>query len=205
MNKPGHRAAAAVACAALAVGAAACGGGHGPTSIKAALAEKPPRVPSHIVGISGAEQKDLAPLPRKLRDEIVFSHVRFSTKAGKIVTVATSHHAVTLSATKTVEGAGERGWGCVTTQLFPILPQAAVSALARNPPVGKLLGLVPALRTDVQGISVGRVSGGGVVVIVTIPLKGKNQGIVGGLFTPTSSGTWHINFLTAGQVTRCER
>jgi len=205
MTKTGHRAAAAVALAALAVGAAACGSSHGPSTIKGALSEKPPMLPTHDTGISGAEQRELAPLPRKVRNEIIFSGVRYSTKAGKIVTVATSHHAVTLSATKTVEGAGERGWGCVTTQQFPILPQAAVSALAKNPSVGKLLGLVPALRTDAQGISVGRVSGGGVVVIVTIPLKGKNQGIVGGLFTPTSSGTWHINFLTAEQVTRCEQ
>jgi len=205
MNKTRTRVTAAVALAALAVGATACGGTHGPSSIKAALSEKPPMLPTHNVAIPGSEQRELAPLPRKLRNEIIFSGVRFSTKAGKIVTTATSHHAVTLSATKTVEGAGERGWGCVTTQQFPILPQAAVSALAKDPPVGKLLGLVPALRTDAQGISVGRVKGGGVVVIVTIPLKGKNQGIVGGLFTPTSGGTWHINFLTAGQVTRCEQ
>jgi hypothetical protein len=202
MTKTRTRAAAAVALAALAVGATACGSSHGPTSIKAALAQKPPRVPTHDTGISGAEQKDLAPLPRKVRDEIVFSGVRFSTREIRTVRIATPEHGSTLSA-KIIEGAGEKGWGCVTTSEYPILPKKVFNSLAKEPPIAQLLRLVPGLRGDTQGLALTVGGGENVVAIATIPLGGKNQAIVAGLFAPTGGGTWHVESLTAGKVTQC--
>jgi len=195
-------AAAVVALAALAVGAAACGGTHGPTSIKAALAEKPPRVPTHNVGIPGAEQRDLAPLPKKVRNEIIFSGVRFSTREIRSVRIATPEHGSTLSA-KIIEGAGEKGWGCVTTSEYPILPAPVLDSLAKEPPVAQLLRLVPGLRNDTQGLSLTNGNNGNVVAVATIPLGGKNQAIVAGLFAPAGGGTWHVESLTAGKVTKC--
>jgi len=203
MTKTRTRAAAAVALAALAVGATACGGGHSvPSSIKAALAQKPPILPTHNVGISGAEQRDLAPLPRKVRNEIVFSGVRFSTRELRSVRIATPEHGSTLSA-KILEGAGEKGWGCVTTSEYPILPAPVLDSLAKERPVAQLLRLVPGLRNDTQGLSLTNGNNGNVVAVATIPLGGKNQAIVAGLFAPAGGGTWHVESLTAGKVTKC--
>jgi len=202
MTRARHTAAAAVALAAMAVGAAACGGGHGPTSIKAALAEKPPMMPAHDTGISGAEQRELAPLPKDVRDEIENAPVHFSVKEIRTVRVATPEHGSTLSA-RILEGAGEKGWGCVTKGEYPILPAPVLDALAKEPPVAQLLRLVPGLRKDTQGLSLTTGNGGNVVAVATIPLGGKNQAIVAGLFAPAGGGTWHVESLTAGKVTQC--
>jgi len=202
MNKTRTRVTAAVALAALAVGATACGGTHGPSSIKAALSEKPPMLHTRMTGIPGSEQRELAPLPRKVRQEIVFSGVRFSTREIRTVGIATPEHGSTLSA-KIIEGAGEKGWGCVTTTEYPILPKKVLNSLAKEPPVAQLLRLVPGLRGDTQGLSLTNSNNGNVVAVATIPLGGKNQAIVAGLFAPAGGGTWHVESLTAGKVTQC--
>jgi hypothetical protein len=202
MTKTGHRAAAVVACAALAVGATACGGTHGPTSIKAALAQKPPRVPTHDTGISGAEQRDLAPLPRKVRNEIVFSGVRFSTRALAITPIAKPGSFRTIPMADILTGAGERSWGCASTTPQPLLPKQAVAAEAKVAPLTQLLATVPALKTDSVGLLIVKAKTDEIATAV-IPLKGKNQGIVSAIFSPSTDGTWHLDWLTAGKVTQC--
>jgi len=202
MTKTRTRAAAAVALAAMTVGAAACGGTHGPSSIKGALAEKPPMLPSRAVGISGAEQKDLAPLPRKVRNEIVFSGVRFSTRALAITPIAKPGEFRTIPRADIVVGAGERSWGCASTTPQPLLPKQAVAAEARVAPLAKLLATVPALRTDSVGLLIVKAKTDEIATAV-IPLKGKNQGIVSAIFSPSAGGTWHLDWLTAGKVTQC--
>jgi len=94
MTRARHTAAAAVACAALAVGAAACGGTQAPKAPEA-LTQKPPMLHTRMTGIPGSEQRELAPLPRKLRQEIVFAGVRYSTKAIKMLAVARPNSALT--------------------------------------------------------------------------------------------------------------
>jgi len=203
MNKTRTRAATVVALAALAAGASACGSGHSvPSSIKAALAQKPPMLHTRMTGIPGSEQRELAPLPRKLRQEIIFSGVHFSTREIRTVGIATPEHGSTLSA-KILEGAGEKGWGCVTTTEYPILPKKVLNSLAKEPPIAQLLRLVPGLRSDTQGLALTAGGGGNVVAVATIPLGGKNQAIVAGLFAPAGGGTWHVESLTAGKVTQC--
>jgi len=202
MTRARHTAAAAVALAAMAVGTAACGGTHGPTSIKAALAQKPPMLPTHDTGISGAEQRDLAPLPKKVRDEIIFSGVRFSTRALAITPIAKPGEFRTIPMADIVAGAGERSWGCAATTPQPLLPKQAVAAEAKVAPLAQLLATVPALRTDSVGLLIVKAKTDEIATAV-IPLKGKNQGIVSAIFSPSAGGTWHLDWLTAGKVTQC--
>jgi len=204
MNKTRTRVTAAVACAALAVGASACGGGHGPTSIKGALAQKPAMLPTRNVGISGAEQRELAPLPRKVRQEIVFSGVRYSTRALAITPIAKPGEAHRIPMADILTGAGERGWGCVSTAQYPLLPKQAVAAEANVSPLAQLLATVPALKTDSEGLLIVKAKTDEIASAV-IPLKGNNQGIVTAIFSPSTGGTWHLDWLTAGKVTQCGR
>jgi len=204
MTKTRTRAAAVVALAALAVGAAACGGTHAPSSIRAALAEKPPMLHTRAVGISGAEQRDLAPLPKKVRDEIIFSGVRFSTRAFSITPIAKPGEAHTIPMADIVDGTGERGWGCVTTAQYPLLPKQAVAAVAKVAPLAQLVATVPALKTDSEGLLIVKAKTDEIASAV-IPLKGNNQGIVTAIFSPSAGGAWHLDWLTAGKVTQCGR
>jgi len=203
MTKTGHRAAAAVACAALAVGASACGGGHSvPSSIKGALAQKPPMIHTRMTGIPGSEQRELAPLPRKLRNEIIFSGVHFSTRAIAHTPIAKPGEFRTIPMADILTGAGERSWGCASTTPQPLLPKQAVAAEARVAPLAKLLATVPALKTDSVGLLIVKAKTDEIATAV-IPLKGKNQGIVSAIFSPSTGGTWHLDWLTAGKVTQC--
>jgi len=201
MNKTGHRAAAAVALAAMAVGAAACGGGHGP-KVPEALAQKPPMLPAHNVGIPGSEQRELAPLPRKLRQEIVFSGVRYSTKAIKMLAVARPNSALTIPRSEIIGGAGERGWGCVSEQQYPVLPASAVASAASGTPLAKLLALVPGLKSRSEGVLLLKAKSD-LIATAVVHLAGANQAIVGATFSPSTGGSWHLDWLTAGQVTQC--
>jgi hypothetical protein len=201
MTRTGHRAATVVALAALAVGAAACGSSQAPKAPEA-LAQKPPKVPSHAVERSGAEQKDLAPLPKEVRDEIISSGVRFSTRAFSITPTAKPGEAHTIPMADLVTGTGERGWGCVSTAQYPLLPKQAVAEVAKAAPLAKLLATVPALKTDSEGLLIVKAIPDEIATAV-IPLKGNNQGIVTAIFSPSAGGTWHLDWLTAGKVTKC--
>jgi hypothetical protein len=200
MTKTGHRVAIVVALAALAVGAGACGSSQAPK----ALAQKPPKVPSHAVERSGAEQKDLAPLPKDVRDQIIASGVRFSTQAIAHTPIAKPGEFRTIPMADIVAGAGERSWGCASTTPQPLLPKQAVAAEAKVAPLAKLLATVPALRTDSVGLLVVK-SKTDEIAGAVIPLKGGNQGVVTASFSPSAGGTWHLDWLTAGKVTQCGR
>jgi len=157
---------------------------------------------TRTTGIPGSEQRELAPLPRKLRQEIVFAGVRYSTKAIKMLAVARPNSALTIPRSEIIGGAGERGWGCVSEQQYPVLPASAVASAASGTPLAKLLALVPGLKSRSEGVLLLKAKSD-LIATAVVHLAGANQAIVGATFSPSTGGSWHLDWLTAGQVTQC--
>jgi len=206
MTKTRTRAAAAVALAALAVGATACGSSHGPTSIKAALAQKPPRVPTHMTGIPGSEQRELAPLPRKLRNEIIFSGVKYSVQAIKLNKVATTGPdgsvGFTTNLSNRIVAAGEQGWTCDQPGTYPTLPGSEMTSLADQAPDKPFFAAMPYLQAHTVGFSVWKSKRPGDVIDDVLTLPSGNQALVVAV-AKDESGAWKLTLVSAGQVTKC--
>jgi len=201
MAKTRTWAAAAVALAALSVGAVACGSAHAPE----ALTQKPPTVPSRA-RISEAEQRELVPLPRKLRQEIVFSHVRYSVRAINLNKVATTGPdgsvGFTTNLSNRIIAAGEQGWTCDQPGSYPALSGSEMTSLANQAPDKPFFAAMPYLRTHTVGFSVWTGKRPGDVIDDVLTLPSGNQALVVAV-AKDENGAWKLTLVSAGQVTKC--